>query len=220
MSRIIDLTATITSETGVIGHPPVRLQPIHTHEEHGRANTNISFSLHTGTHVDAPIHFDPNGIGVDEIPLERLMGPAVKIDLRGRARAKMPITIQDIMTAPGFSTPLADTIVVLHTGWNRAMFGKPNYYTDNPYLATETAEWLAAQEIRALGLDHPQDRFQGEPRHGDFPVHRIFLGKGVPFIEHIDNLDQVDRARFQLIALPIKIRGVDGAPARVIALLD
>jgi len=220
MSRIIDLTATITTETGVIGHPPVRLEPIHTHAEHGRANTNISLSLHTGTHVDAPIHFDANGIGIDRIPLERLVGSAVKIDLRGRVRDDTPITIEDITQSPGHVNPLRDLIVILHTGWNEESFGQPHYYTKNPYLATETAEWLVSQDIRALGLDTPQDKFLGPPRHGDFPVHRAFLGRGIPFIEHIDNLHQVDRDRFQLIALPIKVRDADGAPARVIAILD
>jgi kynurenine formamidase len=220
MSRIVDLTATISTATGVIGHPPVRLEPIHTHEKHGRANTQITLSLHTGTHVDAPVHFDPRGIGVDAIALERLIGPAMKIDLRQRAKPKTAITVEDIRQAPGFAEPLADHIVVLHTGWNKAMFGKPNYYTDNPYLTTATAEWLAAQRIRALGLDTPQDKYEGEPRHGDFPVHRTFLCKGIPFIEHIDNLDRVDRDRFQLIALPIKVQGADGAPARVVAVLE
>jgi arylformamidase len=220
MARIIDLTATITTETGVIGHPPVRLEPIHTHDKHGRANTNISLSLHTGTHVDAPIHFDVNGIGIDQIPLERLVGPAVKIDLRGRARADTPITVEDIRQSPGHVDPLRDLIVILHTGWNQESFGRPHYYTKNPYLATETAEWLASQDIRALGLDTPQDKFLGPPRPGDFPVHRTFLGRGIPFIEHIDNLHRVDRDRFQLVALPIKVRDADGAPARVIAILD
>ncbi len=220
MSRIVDLTATITTATGVIGHPPVLLEPIHTHEKHGRANTRIALSLHTGTHVDAPIHFDPTGVGVESIDLERLIGPAIKIDLRQRARPKTPITVEDIRQAPGFAEAPDNHIVVLHTGWNKVMFGKPNYYTDNPYLATATAEWLAAQEIRALGLDTPQDKYEGEPRHGDFPVHRIFLGKGIPFIEHIENLDLVDRDRFQLIALPIKVQGADGAPARVVAILE
>src|SRR5216683_411204 len=99
MSKIVDLTATITTATGVIGHPPVQLEPIHTHGKHGRANTRIALSLHTGTHVDAPIHFDPTGVGIEAIALERLIGPAIKIDLRLRARPKTPITVEDIRQA-------------------------------------------------------------------------------------------------------------------------
>jgi kynurenine formamidase len=181
----------------------------------------MRFSIHTGTHVDAPYHFIPKGKTVDQVSLDRLIGPAIKIDLRRKIRAKEPITIEDIRSSPNFrERDLRGKIVVLHTGWNRRMFGKPNYYLENPWLATETARWLASKSIRALALDTPQDRVQGPPRPGDFPVHRTFLKKGIPFIEHLANLERVKRREFTLIALPIKIKGGDGAPARAVAVLD
>jgi kynurenine formamidase len=221
MTRIIDLTITIEPDTGVvIDHPAVRLEPIHTHEAYGRANTHLSFSLHTGTHVDAPYHFDAKGVGVDEVPLERLIGRATKLDLRAIAEPKTAITVEDLRRAPGFAAPLTGRIVILHTGWVKAAFGKPHYYRDNPYLAVETAQWLATQEIAALAVDHSIDRYEGPPRPGDFPNHRLLLGRGIPFIEHLYNLDLVPQSDFQLIALPIKVRGADGGPARVIAVLD
>ena len=218
MSRIIDLTLTLAPNSGVmIDHPQVRLEPIQTHEEYGRANTSISLSLHTGTHVDAPYHFDPNGVGIDGVSLDRLVGPAVMFDLRGIAKSNSPITIDDIRRAPGFREPLSGLIVVFHTGWAKEHFGRPSYYRENPYLAIETAQWLVKQGIAALANDHSVDRYEGKPRHGDAPIHRTFLGNGIPFIEHLDRLDEINQSEFEMIALPIKVKGADGAPARVIA---
>ena len=221
MGKIIDLSLLLTAEATVVpGHPRLTFRPIHTHKTHGRSNTAMSFSTHTGTHVDAPYHFVSKGKTVDQVPLDRFMGPAVMVDLRRRAKAKTPITIDDIRISPGFrERELKGKIVVLHTGWNRKMFGRPNYYLDNPWIATETARWLASKGIRALALDTPQDRVQGPPRPGDFPVHRIFLEKGIPFIEHLTNLERVRKRRFTLIALPIKISGGDGAPTRAVAIV-
>lgn len=223
MPKIIDLTNTLTaSTTAVPGHPQVELTPIHTHEVHGRSNSSMRFSIHTGTHVDPPYHFDPKGKTIEQVPLERLVGTAVLIDLRRVARPRTPITVADIKSSPGFSErALRGNIVVLHTGWNRRMFKRPNYYRDNPYLAVETARWLASKKIKALALDTPQDHLEGDgtPRPGDFPVHRTFLTRGIPFIEHLANLHKIPRRTFQMIALPIKIQGGDGAPARVIILV-
>jgi arylformamidase len=222
MRKIIDLSLPLSGEATVVpGHPRLVFHPIHTHKVHGRSNTAMRFSIHTGTHVDAPYHFIPKGKTVDQVSLDRLIGPAIKIDLRRKIRAKQPITIEDIRSSPNFrERDLRGKIVVLHTGWNRRMFGKPNYYLENPWLATETARWLASKSIRALALDTPQDRVQGPPRPGDFPVHRTFLKKGIPFIEHLANLERVKKRKFTLIALPIKIKGGDGAPARAVAVLD
>jgi arylformamidase len=219
--KIIDLTLPLGGQVTLVpGHPGVTFKAITTHEEHGRSNTQISFSIHTGTHVDPPYHFVPDGITIDQFPLERLMGLAVKIDLRGRAKANTPVTVNDIRTAPGYPAKgLTGRIVILHSGWNEKMFHEPTYYTSNPYLAVETAKWLVAQKIQALGLDFPQDHFEGPPRKGDFPIHRTLLSNGIPFIEHLANLEKVPAAEFEFMALPIKIYKGDGAPARAVAIL-
>ncbi len=99
MAKIIDLTLTLGEEATVgPGHPPVILAPMHIHDEHGRSNTRMIFSIHTGTHVDVPYHFFSDGLTVDKFPLERLMGTAVKIDIRyadaGCLRSRFPMTEQ------------------------------------------------------------------------------------------------------------------------------
>ena len=214
MAQIVDLAAAITTETEVIGQPRVILEPIHTHEEHGRANTEISMTLHTGTHVDALLHFDHNGIDIEDLLLDRLIG------LRNKAKAKTTITAEDIRRSPDIAETLADLIVIFQTGWNKKAFKKTNNYTDNPYLNTETARWSVEQGIRVLALDTPQGKYSGMLHHEDFPVHRFFLERRIPFIEHLHNLNQINRNRIQMIALPIKGRGAEGILARVIAILD
>ncbi len=216
MPKLIDLSLPLTTNVTVVpGHPTLSFHPIHRHETHGRSNTEMRASIHTGTHCDPPFHFVPGGKTIDQMPLERFMGPAVKIDLRRKVKPRTGITIDDVRASPGFrEQDLKGRIVVFHTGWNRKMFGNPGYYFDNPFITTELAHWLASKRIKALALDSPQDQVQGngEPQPGDFPVHRTFLGKGIPFIEHLANLHKVRQRTFTLIAFPIKIEGGDGAP--------
>lgn len=221
MPKLIDLSLPLTADVTVVpGHPHLSFHPIHTHRTHGRSNTEMRASIHTGTHCDPPFHFVPGGKTIDRMPLDRFMGTAVKIDLRRKAKPKTGITIEDIRTSPGFrENELQGNIAVIHTGWNRKMFGNPRYYFDNPWITAEAARWLAGQRIKALALDTPQDRVDGPPKPGDFPVHRTFLGKGIPFIEHLANLEKIQKRTFTLIAFPIKIENGDGAPCRAVALI-
>lgn len=222
MPKLIDLSLPLTTHVTVVpGHPGLSFHPIHTHETHGRSNTEMRASIHTGTHCDPPFHFVPRGKTIDRMPLERFMGLAVKIDLRRKAKPGTGITIDHVRASPGFrEEELRGRIVVLHTGWNRRMFGDPGYYLDNPFLTVELARWLASKRIKALALDSPQDRVEGPPHPGDFPVHRTFLGRGIPFIEHLANLHKVRARTFTLIAFPIRIEGGDGAPCRAVAVVE
>lgn len=222
--RIIDLSVALGAPTGSVipGHPSVIKEPIHTHERHGRSNTKITFSIHTATHVDAPYHFYPEGLTVDQVALEKFMGPAVRVDLRQVAEPRTPITVLDLETMGLDRRSIGGKIVIFHTGWLEAMYGKPGYYGNNPYLAEETARWLVDRGIRALAVDHTVDRgdIAAEAQPGDCPIHRILLGAGIPLMENLVNLDQLPEEGFQVIALPVKIYAGDGAPARIVAVLE
>ena len=103
MPKLIDLSLPLTTNVTVVpGHPTLSFHPIHTHETHGRSNTEMHASIHTGTHCDPPYHFVPGGKTIDQMPLERFMGPAVKIDLRRKVKPRTGITIEDVRTSPGF----------------------------------------------------------------------------------------------------------------------
>ena len=225
MRRIIDLTATL-GDPGlpvIPFFPDVLLERFHVHEIHGRSNTKISMPVHVGTHIDAPYHFVPGGITVDKLPLEKLVGEAVRLDIRKVAKENTAITLKDIQSAvKGHGIDLTDRIAVVQTGWAEKAFYQPSFYTDNPFLGREASQWLVGQDIKALALDHPIDagiRPESRPTPGDSPNHRLFLGNGIPLIENLVNLELFDNPKFEMVALPMKISGCDGAPARIIAII-
>ena len=103
MARLIDLTLTLGSDRvspvpGLIG---VCMSPLQTHETHARSNTKLTLATHIGTHVDAPYHFHPDGTTVEDMALDRYMGPALLLDLRELARSRTPISISDLQQAGG-----------------------------------------------------------------------------------------------------------------------
>ncbi len=223
MVRIIDLTATL-GDPGLPANPffpKITFEPIHTHEVHGRSNTRLCMPIHVGTHIDPPYHFIPSGIRIDELPIERLIGTAVRLDLRSVVKENTAITLTQVQAAvQKLKIDLSNKIPIIQSGWMEKAFGKSIYFVDNPYLAIETAEWLTSQSIKAIGFDHMVDEgfkpgFQPHP--GDSPIHRCFLGKGVPLIENLVNLETFSDKEFLLIAMPLKLYRCDGGPARVVA---
>lgn len=213
--KIVDLSITWGSQiTPVTGLPSIEFSPLTTHEEHHRSNTKVVFSIHTGTHIDAPYHFWPDMITIDQVSLDRLVGPAILLDIRGKARAKEPITLSMLKEA-GLpeKEELAGKRLILFSAWAEEHWNKPDFYTENPYIHTETAEYLSKSGITALGVDCAVD--PGDP----FPVHRIMLKQGIPLIENLVNLDKLPK-EFTLVALPVKVEHGDGGPARVVAFVE
>jgi kynurenine formamidase len=225
MPKIIDLTATIGDpKLPVISFfPKIILEPFNVHEIHGRSNTKISMPIHVGTHVDAPYHFDPDGITVDELPLEKVMGKAVRLDLRQRSKENTAVTVDDIRSiVNAHKIDLKGKIAVLQTGWAEKAFFLPSFYRDNPFLDEEASQWLVGQDVKAVALDHPVDAPLApvvSPSPGDCPNHRCFLGNGIPLIENLINLGTFDDLEFEMIAMPLKVFHCDGAPTRVIAMI-
>lgn len=220
MSRVVDLTYPLSAAVAQIeGHPPVEYRLIHTHEEHGRTNATLSFSIHMGTHIDPPYHFVEDGATIDEIPIESLMTWGIVFDVRETARPATPITLDMLLAAARPPDNLMGAIVFINTGWAERTYFTDAYYKDPPYLGQDTADWLVAQRVRGVGLTNPPDRAGGsEPPHkGDCPIHRTLLSQGVLIIENLANLDQLGAEPFDVYALPLKIAEGCGGPARVVA---
>ncbi|MCH2517997.1 MAG: cyclase family protein [Dehalococcoidia bacterium] len=221
MPKLIDLTLTLGSPrvSAVPGLIGVTMVPLQTHESHTRSNTKLTMATHIGTHVDAPYHFHPDGTTVDDMPLERYMGPALLLDLRQSAQRKTPISVADLEQAGAAPGTVKDNIVVLFTSWAHNESGKEGFYSDGPYLSTEGAGYLARHEVNAVAVDFPIDKHPPTPQStmSDFPVHRLLLGLGIPLIENLINLDQLVGLNFELWALPLKLKGGDGAAARAVA---
>lgn len=193
-----------------------QIESIHNHPEHGRSNTFFSTACHLGTHIDAPLHFIPDGQTVDEIALDALIGPAVTLDLRMAAAAGPSLTV-DVLVDAAAGRSLRGRIAVLLTGWVTEAFGTEAYYgPEHPHLTVEAAEFLVAAQPNAVAVDTLVDAVE-PPRHGDNPVHRTLLGAGIPLIENFANGEQLPADGYRMIALPLAIIGADGAPARVVA---
>ncbi len=168
--------------------------------------SRVEMSLHTGTHLDAPYHFAPNTATADQISLDRCMGAAHLIDLRG---------VREIRAAdlqPHVAALKSARLVLLATGWC-GHWGAADYFTAHPCLTGSGAQFLADCGIGLLGVDMPSvDR---EP----YDAHRILLRAGVLIVENLTNLDAIGAEEFQFIALPLKLAGGDGSPVRAIAIL-
>lgn len=224
MLRIIDLTIPLAAG---VGHPmfrKVQVAPYHVHEIHRRSNADLSLAIHTATHIDAPYHFFPDGTTIDRLPLEHFIGEGVLFRLEGVAQARHRFTVADLRAnARGNGSNLKGKIAVVATGWsNRAFSDEPRYFRDSPTLSPDAARWLADAEVKAVVLDSATDAAEPVPVADQAcPVHRTFLGGFIPIIENCIDLVKIpDGHRFTLYAIPLKIQGESGAPARVFALIE
>ncbi len=176
----------------------------------------ISMNVHTGTHLDAPFHFDPEGITIDQIPVERFQGQAVLVNLDGIVQDKEGICVKHLEPYQEFIQK--DSIVVLHTGWCRLCGFTERYYHDWPYLSQEGAEWLRDKQVKGVGIDTLSmgGWYEGTGR----PCHETLLPAGIWLLEELDiPLELLQYKSFYLSAYPIKLRGFSGAPARAVGMI-
>lgn len=221
MSELIDLTLTLGSERislvpGLVG---VETEAIQTHATHARSNQKLCLATHIGTHVDAPFHFLDGATTVENMPLEKYAGPALLLDLRKVAKDQSPLLVSELEEAGANTESVKDKIIILFTGWAEAESGKPRFYGHGPYLSTEGAAFLAECGANAVAVDFPIDKHPNTPLSTikDFPVHRLLLGQNIPLIENLINLDKLVGKEFELWALPLKLKGGDGAATRAVA---
>jgi kynurenine formamidase len=187
-----------------------------------------------GTHIDAPRHMNRDGRTVDRIPLHRLIGPGVRIDvsariahLKDRDACVSIVDLADWERRQG-SIPQG-AIVLLRTGHSRH-WGNRRFYlgTDDsgdseghalhfPGLEPQAARWLTEERgIRAVGIDTAGI----DPGNStEFSTHRILFERDVPALENLANLERLPDREFVVVALPIKIRGGSGGPLRIVAIL-
>lgn len=194
------------------------------------ASNNFCTPEHGGTHLDAPIHFAKGGWTSDQIPLENLIGPAVVLDVRSRAAsdADYRLTVEDIKSWETRHGLIGErSIVVLQTGWSARWPDRKRYMGDDtpgdasklhfPSYSAEAARLLVEQrKVIALGVDTASIDYGPSI---DFMVHRIANGANVSGIENLTNLDRLPPRGAWIIALPVKITGGSGGPARVIAVV-
>ena len=186
-------------------------------------------SEHGGTHLDAPIHFSEGKQTADEIPVTRLVGPAIVIDVTQAcaSNADYQLSASDITAwEKAHGAIPAEAIVLIRTGWGKFWPDKKKYLgTDTPGdtanlhfpgISREAAELLSQRKIEAIGIDTASiDHGQSK----DFIAHQVLNGANIYGLENVANLDRLPAKGATLIALPMKIKGGTGAPVRIVALL-
>ena len=205
---IHDITLTISPGMPLWpGDPPVELSQVLSMDLGADANlSRLSFSLHTGTHVDAPHHFINDHRTVESMPLEVLTGPCMVLHLGDEVDA---ITAQVLDTA---AIPAKVTRLLFRTR-NSARWARGDYTFHEDFVAVpqDGAEWLVRQGVRLVGVDY----LSVAPMADIDSTHKTLLKDGIVVIEGLD-LSQVEQGTYQLFCLPLKVAGAEGAPARAI----
>ncbi len=178
---------------------------------HGYDSEMIFTSTHIGTHIDAPIHFNPSGESVEKISLRKIVIlDNVKV-LKITKDDDENIEVNEIKK---YGIKKNDTILI-HTSWSSNRF-KDKYFKKNPGLSKLAAEYLADLKINLIGIDSPSIDPAFDKK---FNSHKIFSAKNIPIIENLINLGKIDKDDFIFIALPLKLKNCSGSPIRAIALI-
>lgn len=205
----IDASATLDSATTPVyeGNAPLSFKFI-LDMRRGDALTLSAFSLgaHSGTHIDAPQHFIADGAPIDKVSLAALVGPARVIQI--------PDSVQAIDAAELNRHPWkgAERVLFRTRSTSGHWMSSAVFHHDFAYVAPDAAQLLADAGVTLVGIDYISAEQYGAaaPR-----THRILLGKGIPIVEGLD-LSDVPAGDYDLVVLPIKVRGHEGAPARAI----
>lgn len=214
--RMIDLSIPVSDGDGRLGLE-CDFQVPYTFENCGWRGTVLKMFAHYGSHIDAPIHSIPEGKTIDQVPLNRLVGPAAVVDLKDHGR-QAAIT-GETLDQRGGHVERGD-IAILKTTWTDQHWGTDMFWKDGPYLTADAADWLVERGVKAVVYDFSQEYVVHTPGfHGDdCVVHHKLLGNEIYNIEYVRNLDAIRDERVAIIALPLKLVDSDGSPARVVAL--
>jgi arylformamidase len=207
MKRIYDISVSIAQDLPVWpGDPQVLLEKTSSLDAGDEANvTFLKMSAHTGTHLDAPNHFLTNGITIDEINPEVLIGPAQVVVIPDHCSRITSGIVSEISIKNGIERILFKTI-------NSSFWEKnTDFQKGFTAITADGAQSLVEKNLKLVGMDY----LSISPFEDTVTPHRIFLEAGVIILEGI-NLAQVPEGIYELICLPLKIKGGDGAPARAV----
>jgi arylformamidase len=188
------------------GDPAIQItQPSHLDRGDEATVSRLDMGAHTGTHIDAPAHFVPGGAGIDSLDLDLLVGPALVVHA-----VECDVLSADVLK--GLSIPAGTERVLFRTHnserWAR---GETEFWTDYVGITDDGARWLIERGVRLVGIDY----LSVAPFDELVPPHRTLLGAGLIIVEGLD-LSKIAPATYQLVCLPLRIVGGDGAPARAI----
>ncbi len=210
--QVIDLTHTIENDMSFFNAPwhcKTDLMQMGTIDKVGRNTTKLTFGSHCGTHMDAPAHFIKDGRTIDEISLEELIGKVNILDF-SHLEENQCVTVEMLE-----KIDLSEK-VIFNFGWTKN-FNIDKFYKDYPYFSYEAADYLVEKCVKLIGMDtpSPDDSRIKLGSSEDSRIHKKFLSNNIILVEYL-NLDKVkDYNGWNLIAFPLKLKGCDGASARV-----
>ena len=211
--KIVDLSMTIDNECMTCNapwHEKVSIERLGFLSEVGRNTSKFRLGSHTATHMDAPLHFFEDTYGIDKINLNKCVGKVTCVDLRHK-KAGDTVSLEDIK-----DIPVSDRMLFVF-GWHE-WWKTDKYYQGFPYFEKEAIEHLIENGIKFMALDTPSpDDGSAIQKKDDSPMHKLLLEKEIVIVEYLCNTEQIDFTKnYEITALPLKIQGADGSPARVI----
>lgn len=204
--KIIDISVSIDENVPVwpTASAPQCISTFSIGKGHSANDSSIHMGLHTGTHIDAPLHFIDKGKSIDELQLETFIGPALIVHL---PRVK-EITADDLDKLE----IKKDVTRILFKTSNSSLWGSGSQFKkDYVGLTVSAAKWLVKRNIKLVGVDYLSIAKFEEA----IEVHKILLGEGVALLEGI-NLSKVKPGIYQLICLPIRFANLEAAPVRAV----
>lgn len=204
--RIFDISVPIHNGMPVYaGDPAVNIaSQSFAHPGHTVVLSHLEMGTHTGTHVDAPLHFIPGGKTVDQLDLNALVGPSRVVDFTD---------VQEAIHAQDFermNLPRGVERIICKTR-NSALWNQPGFQTDFVALGWDAADWLVAHGTKLVGIDYLSAETYGVEPHS----HIKLLSTGTIIVEGL-NMQEVAAGDYTLVCLPLKLLNAEGAPARVI----
>jgi arylformamidase len=186
-------------------NPPVRIQRVQDLALGDAANVSkIEMGAHTGTHMDGPRHFLADGAGIDDMPLDATIGPARVIPIT-HPQAILPAELEAHNLQAGER-------VLFHTQNSERCWKDDRFVEDFVYISAAAAQFLVERQVRTIGIDYLS---VGGYVHDGVETHQILLSAGIWLIEGL-NLSAVKPGAYELVCLPLRVAGADGAPARAI----
>ena len=209
----IDLTLTISKSIPTFpGSPKPQFISWSDLKDDGYNLELLFLSSHTGTHLDAPFHFIKNGITIDQIPLDRLLGKAILIKLK--KTKNVAINKSDITLFEKRNGKIPNrSSVFFFTGWQKNIKNN-NYFTENPGLSLSAAQYLVSKKVNLVGIDSPSIDLG---KDNSFSVHHIFSKNNILIVENLANLNKILSNEFIFTVLPLKLKDATGSPVRAVA---
>ena len=218
-TRCIALTALSDAQVATLAEE--RIEMADGIEIAHHMTSKVEILTHIGTHIDAPRHFIDGGESVDEIPLESLVKPGRVIPLT-HVEPGGSVTAEAILET---GVPFDSTVIpILHTAWTDRAWGTDAYWNDVIYMDVSVSRLLVERGVSAVAIDfHPEVPFWRMPPTPGLPPgpnHRTLLGNGTTIVQMVANVAAIGAESFVLAAIPLRLEGLDGSPARVFAMVD